>query len=306
MKKLRQKGQKAKELSNGEKVDSENGVLDTAEGSFSSPSTPSPRGPSESELSTSEASLNQDPLSLEQIGSMDTGSNADLRQPLHAEVADQSSAHQLQTISEHRKPTASHRPHPKQNKKSLNGFHNGQVQATKSSGFMRHGNYRDLKSANGYKIWTPKSKPEAEGANERETVIREQSEEVVLCDKEKVMVGSISVELDGDNNPQHATLRLDSFEEKLVKPDSSRTIVKLWRLVSCHGSGNTATAESKEEDTKMDGDPAVDQSSSMASAEMGDGAADSCKDSKAVNTSRYFSEPRLFSREVAEAFLAQS
>jgi len=164
---------------------------------------------------------------------------------------------------------------------------------------------------NGHKIWTPKSKPEyeAEGADERETVGREQAEDEDLPDKTKVIIGSISVALgDGNVHPQHANMRHDNFQEKLVKPDSSRKAVKLWRPVSRHGNGDSATAQSDTTDAKINGVPTVaaNQTSPGMDRPAQDGGAQSLKNSEVVHPGRDFSEPRLFSREVAEAFLAQS
>lgn len=322
LKKLRQKEQRAKELSDGEKVDSKISMVDTAEGSSGSTGTPSPRSPSESVLNTSEASLNQDPLSLGPIRPRDLRLDENFRQPLHAEGADQISGHQTQTVNVRWKPITSQRLLPKQIRKSLNGSHTGQAPTAKSSGFIWHGNYKDSKSvpsANGHKIWTPKSKPdsESEGANERDIVVREQTEEqpeeVALSDKTKVLIGSISVALgEGNVHAQNGTMRLDNFPEKLAKTDSSRAAVKLWRPVSHHGSGGSSTTQSDQTNAKMDGVPAVvaDQMSSgtdcTVPSEMEDAASESCKNSLVVHTSRDFLEPRLFSREVAEAFLAQS
>lgn len=317
LKKLRQKEQKSKEVSDGEKVDSNLSLLDTPEGSSGSAGTPSPRGPSESELSTSEASLHQDPLSLSSMQPRDSVSDANLRQPLYIEDADQGTGHQMRMGSERWKPIASQRLVPKQARKALNGFHAGQVTSTKSSGFVRHGNYRDPKSvplANGHKVWTPKSRPECEteGTSERETVSREQAEELVVSDKTKVMIGSITVALgDGDVHPQNVNLRMDNVQEKPFKSDSNRAAVKLWRPVSRHGNGDSAMPQSDKADTKMNGIPAVavDQVSSgiddVAPGEKENGGVDSWKNSATMDPSRDFSEPRLFSREVAEAFLAQ-
>ena len=319
LKKLRQKEQKTKELSDGEKVDSKVSSLDTAEESSGSTGTPSPRGPSKSELNTSMALLDQDLLSLDPMGSGHPSSDANFRQPLYVEDAVQNTGHQMQVGSEHWKPiNTSQCVLPKQTRKSLNGFHTGQVPATKSSGFVRHANYRDSKSAplvNGHKIWTPKSKPEyeAEGTVESETVCREQAEDVVVPDKTKVIIGSISVALGDDNvHPQHVNMRLDNFQDKLVKPDSGRAAVKLWRPVSRHGNGDSATAQSDKTHAKMNGVPTVaaDQTSpgmdNPAPGEMEDSGAKSLDNSQVVHPNRDFSEPRLFSREVAEAFLAQS
>ena len=185
--------QRTKELADGEKVDSKVSSLDTSEGSSGSTSTPSPKGPSESELNTSDASLDQDLFSLDPMGSRHSGFDANLRQPLYVEDADQNSGHQMQIGNEHWKPiNTSQRVLPKQTRNFLNGFHTDQVPATKSFGSVRHVNYRESKSAplvNGHKIWTPKSKPEyeAEGADERETVGREQAEDEDLPDKTKVI-----------------------------------------------------------------------------------------------------------------------
>jgi len=144
LKKLRQKVQRTKEFADGEKVDSKVSSLDTSEGSSGSTGTPRPKGPSKSELNTSEASLDQDLLSLDPMGSRHSGFDANLRQPLYVEDADQNSGHQMQIGNERWKPiNTSQRVLPKQTRNFLNGFHTDQVPATKSFGSVRHINYRE-------------------------------------------------------------------------------------------------------------------------------------------------------------------
>ena len=68
----------------------------TVEGTTGSPGIRSPRSPSESDLNTTEASLNDEPIFLKATRILDHDAEANSREHMHSEDADQNADHHLQ------------------------------------------------------------------------------------------------------------------------------------------------------------------------------------------------------------------
>ncbi|KAJ6842959.1 uncharacterized protein M6B38_299440 [Iris pallida] len=311
LKKLRQREQKAREQSDADavKTGSKVNLSDSAEGTSSSGS-PSPRAQSESDTNISDISLSQVAMPMDSAGFVDPDSGENLQLPFR-KIVEQSAGHWIQKTSGCLKSIPAQRLLLKQNRNVSSGFSSGQFPAGKSL-VIAQSNYREPKApmlANSHKVWTRKLKTENQTEVTNGVIVnREQS-----SDSSELLIGSISVAL-GEANGQQLlnVLRKDSFQEK-VKTDSGGAGLKLWRPVD-HQKGCFATSHTNMSDAremKENGIPA--EISNLASLNMGHLASDGMdnvrveknKDSLKVYSGTNFTEPKLFSSEAAEAFLAQ-
>ncbi|XP_010935860.1 uncharacterized protein [Elaeis guineensis] len=317
MKKLRQKEQKAKDLT----TDVNNNVSSpgTVECPSGSTGTPSPRAPSESELYTREASFHEDLCSLEPAGSPDPDAEANIRVNMHNEDADQNMDYQKQMEDSTRQPATVQYLPSKPARTFRNGFNSGHSPSSKCSISVKHVNYKDPKSvslANWHKIWTRKSKPDnEEGFSDR--VNRKHRDQPVIIDNSEVLIGSISVTLGQRHNhcQDSSLLRAGRDKEKLAKADSIMTDInhsgaKMWKPVAHQENRDCATIRSEKRENKMDEHTAETASqispdkNCLASGGMDDSGFERCEDMLVVHRSPILSGPMLFSSKDAEAFLA--
>ncbi|KAG1359599.1 hypothetical protein COCNU_08G010450 [Cocos nucifera] len=319
MKKLRQKEQKVKDLTDADNRVHSPGTMECTSGSIG---TPSPRAPSESDLYAQEASIDQDPQPLEPAGSPDPVAETNFRLYMPTEDADQNMDHLKQMENRRGQPTVAQYRLSKPSRNFRNGFYSGQVPVAKSSISMKHGNYKYPKaapSANWHKIWTRKSKPDNEEEGSSDRVDREHRDQPVIIDNSEVLIGSISVTLGRSNDccQDSSSPCCSCYQEKLVKPVTSMNDVncaraKLWKPVACQDNCEYATIRSDKRENKMVGHSAGTASqiscdqSCLASGGMDGAGSERCKDLLALHGSTNLSGPMLLSVKDAEAFLAQS
>lgn len=319
MKKLRQKEQKARDLTADvtNKVSSP-GIVECPSGSTG---TPSPRTPSESELYTQKASLHEDPCSLVPTRSPDADAELNFRLHMHTENADQNMDHQKQMENSIRQPTTVQHLLSKLARTFQNGLNSGQVPSSKCSISMKHSNYKDPKavaSVNWHKVWTPKSKPDNE-EDSSDRVDRKHRDQPVIIDNSEVLIGSISVTLGQgtDHCQDSSSLRSSHYQGKLAKADSTMTDInrlgaKLWKPVAYQENCDCAIIRSDKRENKMDGHNTETASQispdkkCLASGGMDDSGSERYKDLLVVHRSAILSGPRLFSSKDVEAFLSQS
>lgn len=319
MKKLRQKEQKAKDLTD---VDNRVRSTDTMDCTSGSTGTPTPRASSESDLYAQEASIDQDPQSSEPAGSPDPVTETNFILHVHTEDADQNMDHLKQMENCGGEPTVARYLLSKPSRNFRNGFCSGQVPVAKFSISMKHGNHKDPKaatSANWHKIWTRKSKPDNEEEGSSDRVDGEHRDQLVIIDNSEVLIGSISVTLGQSNDccQDSGSSCCSCYQEKLVTPDSSMNDVncsgaKLRKPVACQYDFDYTTMRSDKRENTMDGHSAgtagqisPDQSC-FSSVGMDGASSEGCKDLLAPHRSANLSRPMLYSVKDAEAFLAQS
>ncbi|KAJ6817572.1 uncharacterized protein M6B38_410895 [Iris pallida] len=309
LKKLRQREQKAKELSDADavKTDSKDNLPDNDEGTSSSGS-PSPRAQSESDMNISDRSISQVVMPMESAGFVDPDSGENLQLPF-CKIVEQSACHQIQKNSGCLTSIPAQHLLLKQKRNASSGFSLGHFPAGKSL-VITHGNYREPKApmlANSHRVWTWKSKRgnQVEATNDGVIVNREQS-----SDSSEILIGSISIALGEANGQQHLNAsRKGTFQEK-VKTDSVGAGMKLWRPVGHQKGcvGTSRTTDAKEIDNGVPAEVANLVSFDMdhlASDAMDDVGMEKIKDSLKFYSDTDFKEPKLFSSEVAKAFLAQ-
>ncbi|KAK8964161.1 hypothetical protein KSP40_PGU006837 [Platanthera guangdongensis] len=286
LKKLRQKEQKVKELSSGEKVDIKIPSLDFPSDVTVSPDTSSPRASSEdytsepsqiqeqqlfgsAESSTAEDDVNSVKCRSQHIQKQNSGhcgKGTDL--PFRTDDPAQEKLSQIHRASTYMQPSYPRHPNSKPNQNNTpHGFQAANNSTSKSS-----------VKANGRKVWTIKSKSDNEdrGRNGRDVESRE------------VLIGSINVSLESSDLHNSYPVLEPQIEDKPVKPDSCssslhKTTTKLWRPVSRHG--NEISVHNDCDDVKVDV-PAT------SAAEL-DPHLDTCEGAT------------IFSGEAVKAFLAQ-
>lgn len=347
LKKQRQKEQKAKEQIDGNKADFKQHLLDAGEG-MQPAELSSTYLPSASDSSFAETSSNLVKPLLEPVQSLDTAMDLNIvRHPGTGDaVLDTSCGNtdpgksqnvdlrdQLQQKDSQRKLTAARRLVPKHQRKTQKGFHSDQIPVLKSAAVLKHGNYRDQRTAflaNSHKVWTRKTKIEGEEEGSNVRVLVELGDQTDQSKCSEVLIGSINVKL-GDCScpPQdevstsiHDLCAVDhqkprwNFQEKPAEPDTAqnfdeRSTVKQWRPVGRHEIGGPMMVQSNKGEARVDGvsgspdDCVLPHENGQVCSLNGDDSFSRCSDSASTGVDGATTGPQIFSNHAALAFLAQ-
>ncbi|KAK1290912.1 hypothetical protein QJS10_CPB18g01595 [Acorus calamus] len=311
LKKLKQKEKRMKEKVVLDKDDSMEGSPDTVEDASCSAGTSSPRSISEPGTNTWEI-VSDPPEQLQLVQASDGGINTDVG----------CDAFHCQNVEANirRQQTSAWKPILKSVRNTPNGFHSTHISEMNTPAGQKHVSHRDQKPAslaNGHKIWTRKTRPggDAEASDIRPE--RETNDHSDQHAKFELLIGSIGVTLNGCNKNiqkmvHSPTLDLsDNYaQETFGAPDSNlngsnRSMIKLWRPVSRHGS-----AQNCKKELEAHGVPpvAADRIKSDESCLAHRGSDDnddsrSCRDS--LLDVAHLAGRKPFSSHIVEAFLAQ-
>lgn len=260
-KKLRQKEHKAKEQKHGEKVDAKEGIGNTLEtvpmlpAETSSLATACDSDMADPEMLPEQVPSSSEPFqhaNSEEVGlGSESGYSCECTSQNVERRMVQGSGRRHVVVSRWQLP-------PKSQRGVSNGFLSGlNSQALKLGAMQKHGIHRDSRPApvvNGNKIWSPKPKPEIDGEVLKARVLEEAINQPDQIKNHEVLIGSICVTLgncsqEGNNLAkaredclaEHQVPKKTDIQEKPINPDSlqsgtSRSMIKLWRPVSRHGS----------------------------------------------------------------------
>ncbi|MQL78762.1 hypothetical protein Taro_011205 [Colocasia esculenta] len=303
MKKLRQKEQKTKQHDDVINPGNKSGLSD----------------PAEACSMETESSVEASELDLRTTKSPDCTSHSALEPSISLSFCpetgdvDQKWEHQVPQESMPRQPILPHRPISKPTRNYLCGF-NSQVSGAKPIAMQKHNGYRDLKSsssANSQKVWTRKSKPEDDterNRNEREKETKDKSDGTA---RSEVLIGSICVNLKSHDGPQVGN---ESVQEEIVELDGAPSSVKesrkLWKQVH-REVGISRLHPNESEDcviSELQSETAsliAQDQSCPANSGIEDFMHELTPSSLLVPETIDFSSSRLFSSEIAEAFLSQ-
>ncbi|XP_042491552.1 uncharacterized protein LOC122071282 isoform X2 [Macadamia integrifolia] len=344
LKKLRQKEQKSRDQTDGDKEDSRDGSPDNLDEIVSS--TGKINQEAAFDIHSQEGQIDPVLPYLEPVRHLkpdveaDIGGQTGFTDPdIEMGYGDVSTANcqnvdqKTQQGGSRRQPIVARRQLLKPQRNISNGLHSGQ-NVLKSGGVQKHGVYRDQRTAslaNGHKVWTRKTKSEAEGEVLNSRLQRELVDQSDQNDNCEVLIGSISVTL-GDCGSQRqgetATAAVDQCTaepppkrshilEKLIKADScqggtNRLMVKLWRPVGRYEAGGSTNiqGDKREDEADMISCPFTNRNPSSESylshGVMNDSSSGSRNDSPMLLEDNADSRGlTLFSSRAAEAFLAQ-
>ncbi|XP_042505291.1 uncharacterized protein LOC122081932 isoform X2 [Macadamia integrifolia] len=345
LKKLRQKEQKSREQTEGDKEDSRDGSPDALY-DVVSPTEKKTIPEAAPNLHSQEGQLGPVSSFLEPVGHLrydveaDTGcqtwfSGPDVEITSHNRSSDnyQTADPQMQQRGGWWQPIVAQRQFSKPQRGMPIGLHSAQ-NALKLGAVQKHGTYREQRTAsmaNGQKVWTRKTKPEV-GEDLRSRIRRELVDQSDNNDNCELLIGSISVTL-GDCSTmcqvdttvaaldqcmtEYVPPRRNHIVEKPIKPDSgqggtNQQMAKLWRLVGRHELGDSMhfQGDKREDEVSVTSGLFTNQNPSnesyLAHCSMDDDSSGSIRDSPMLLEGNASSRrPKLFSRRAAEAFLVQ-
>lgn len=268
-KKLRQKEQKAKEHSHGEKVDDKESTDDTLEAELLAETSVAcdfqthvpdlTRHSALSNIQCNETDENVDPESQRGFGHGQSCSSI-------GSIAER----RIMQGSGRQRLVARWQMLPKSQWVVQNGVHVGEsTQASKLGAMHNRGTHRNLRTASSSgKVWSRKPKPEFDRENLKARVQNEVLHEPNQIKNHEVLIGSISVTL-GNRGEEGNTfsawddclaehhLPKNNVQDKPNRPDSaqsgmSRSTVKLWRPVSRHGTEIPMPVQNGSSEVKCD------------------------------------------------------
>ncbi|KAJ8512417.1 hypothetical protein OPV22_002851 [Ensete ventricosum] len=222
-----------------------------------------------------------------------------MKQHYHPDNADQIVGQKIKTKASECQITTTSGQVPMSAQNAPNGYDLGEVPSAKSL----------VSSTNGVKILTRKTVPDREDASERNTGPKAR----YSYNEREVLIGSISVTLrKGYDDSKEASALVQKHFKKLVKNDlrpssAIRTTMELCRPV-CHDIADSATEKIATKGNQFCSD-AYNQISVedvyLSSVAMDDGGTDKCWNSFTDLGGAGLSMTRMFSSQIAKAFLAQ-
>ncbi|KAJ4952211.1 hypothetical protein NE237_029043 [Protea cynaroides] len=345
LKKLRQKEHKSSEQTDGDKEDSKDGSPDALDDVVSPTDKTSPEVTPD--LLSLEGKLGHVSSFLEPVRHLktdvetDTGGQTGFRGQDIEMASGNMSLDNCQNVDPRmqqggglRQPILAQRQLPKSQRGMPNGLHSGQ-NALKLGAVQKHGSYKEQRTtsmaiANGHKVWTRKTKPEAEGEGLNSNIqgeLVDQSDQNAYCE---LLIGSISVtvgdcgtQCQGDTVVAALDQCMTEYEPprqnyilgKPIKPESghegtNQMMVKLWRPVGRHEvCGSThVQGDKREDEVNVISGQCTDQTLSSESC-LGHGPMDdnssSRRDSPFLLEDNAGSRGLKFSHHSAKAFLSQ-
>lgn len=319
--KLRQKEQRAKDQSYGEKIDV-NGTIDIFESPLST-ETSSPPAFAEADSYDLGSTINHVHTSLEAVEILNSEEDVDIEAQggCSSEFLDSGTCQNAELQNSlgngYKHLVITRWQVPKSQKGGRNGFHasHNNVHMLKREAVQKHGLHRDQRSApiNGSKVWTKKPKSDTSGEFMRNRIQNDATNQTDQANCQ-LMIGSISVTV-RTSTAQRQVSRAEAqdsngmeLKKNNVQSGSNHSTAKLWRpRQETRGQlpDRSGSQVSEDDVSEKGADRTMPSESCPLSCEINGNDSEGTKDVHPLVEDGAQPEGLPFSSDAAKAFLAQ-